>query len=50
MVGAAAGLALCGKKVISYSIATFACMRPYEQIRVDVCFQKADVTIVGENA
>ncbi|MDD9954378.1 MAG: transketolase [Candidatus Woesearchaeota archaeon] len=47
MVGAAAGMALCGKKVISYSIATFACKRPYEQIRVDVAFQKADVKIVG---
>ena len=47
MVGMAAGLALEGKKVIAYSIASFATMRPYEQIRNDVCYQNLDVKIVG---
>jgi len=47
MVGMAAGLALEGKKVIVYSIASFATMRPYEQIRNDVCYQNLDVKIVG---
>lgn len=47
MVGMASGLALEGKKVIAYSIASFATMRPYEQIRNDVCYQNLDVKIVG---
>lgn len=47
MVGMAAGLALEGKKVIVYSIAAFATMRPYEQIRNDVCYQNLDVKIAG---
>ncbi|MSU73627.1 hypothetical protein EXS56_00610 [Candidatus Kaiserbacteria bacterium] len=47
MIGMAAGLALEGKKVIAYSIASFATMRPYEQIRNDVCYQDLDVKIVG---
>ncbi len=47
MVGMAAGLALEGKKVIAYSIASFSSMRPYEQIRTDVCYDNLDVKIVG---
>jgi len=47
MVGVAAGLALEGKKVIAYSIASFASMRPFEQIRTDVCYHNLDVKIVG---
>lgn len=47
LVGMASGLALEGKKVIVYSIASFATMRPYEQIRNDVCYQNLDVKIVG---
>lgn len=47
MVGMASGLALEGKKVIAYSIASFATMRPYEQIRNDVCYQNLDVKIIG---
>lgn len=47
MIGMASGLALEGKKVICYSIASFATMRPYEQIRNDVCYQDLDVKIVG---
>ena len=47
MTGAAAGLALCGKKVISYSITPFVTMRPFEQVRIDIAFQKANVVVVG---
>ncbi len=47
MIGMASGLALEGKKVIAYSIASFATMRPYEQIRDDVCYHNLDVKIVG---
>ncbi len=47
MVGVAAGLAMSGKKVYVYSIIPFATMRCYEQIRNDVCYNNADVTIIG---
>lgn len=47
LIGMAAGLALEGKKVIAYSIASFATMRPFEQIRNDVCYHNLDVKIIG---
>lgn len=47
MIGVAAGLALAGKKVFVYTIVPFATMRCFEQIRVDMCYQNLDVTIVG---
>jgi len=47
MMGAAAGLALEGKKVFVYSIVPFATMRCLEQIRTDVALQNLDVTIIG---
>jgi transketolase len=47
MTGIAAGLALSGKKVFTYSIANFAVTRCLEQIRNDVCYHNADVTIVA---
>lgn len=50
MIGIAAGLALSGKIVFAYSIATFATMRCYEQIRDDVAIHNLPVTIVGSGA
>ncbi len=47
MVGVAAGLALAGKKVITYSIASFMTMRCYEQIRTDVAYHNLDVKFIG---
>jgi len=47
MIGVAAGLALSGKKPIVYSIIPFIVMRPFEQIRNDICIQNLDVKIVG---
>ncbi len=47
MIGMAAGLALEGKKVIAYSIASFATMRPFEQIRDDLCYDDLDVRVIG---
>jgi transketolase len=47
MVGIAAGLALCGKKVFVYSIASFVTTRCLEQIRNDVCYQNLNVKIIG---
>jgi len=47
MMGVAAGLALSGKKVYVYSIIPFVTMRPFEQVRNDICYQNLDVKIVG---
>ena len=46
MTGVAAGMALCGKVVFTYSIANFPTLRCVEQIRNDVCYHNADVKIV----
>lgn len=47
MMGIATGLALSGRIVFAYSIATFATMRAFEQIRNDIASHKASVVIVG---
>src|SRR4051812_42470667 len=47
MIGIAAGLALLGKKPFVYSISTFATMRPYEQIRNDICYQNLPIVLIG---
>jgi transketolase len=47
MTAIAAGLALCGKVVFTYSIANFPTLRCVEQIRNDVCYHNADVKIVS---
>lgn len=46
-VGMAAGLALMGHKVVYYNIAPFVVMRPYEQVRNDVCYQELPVIFAG---
>ncbi len=47
LIGIAAGLAMEGKKPFCYSITPFLTMRPFEQIRNDICFHHANVKIVG---
>ncbi|MBF0491227.1 MAG: transketolase [Deltaproteobacteria bacterium] len=47
MTGVAAGLALSGKTVFTYSIANFPVVRCLEQIRNDVCYHNANVKIVS---
>jgi len=47
MVGIAAGMALSGKIVFTYSIANFATLRCLEQIRNDVCYHGANVKVVA---
>lgn len=47
MIGVAAGLAHKGYKVFCYSIAPFITYRCLEQIRIDVCFHKLPVFVVG---
>jgi transketolase len=47
MTGVAAGLALSGHVVFTYSIANFPTLRCLEQIRNDVCIHRANVTVVA---
>ncbi|MGH9524916.1 MAG: transketolase family protein [Terriglobales bacterium] len=47
MTGVAAGLALSGKIVFTYSIANFPILRCLEQVRNDVCYHKANVKVVS---
>ncbi|NQU75561.1 MAG: transketolase [Planctomycetes bacterium] len=47
MTGVAAGLAMSGKVVFTYSIANFPTLRCLEQVRNDVCCHRANVKIVA---
>ncbi|MFC7528297.1 transketolase family protein [Actinoplanes sp. GCM10030250] len=47
MAGLAAGIALGGGRVFTYSIANFPTLRCLEQIRNDICYHQADVTVVA---
>jgi transketolase len=46
-ISVAAGLAARGFSPIVYSIAPFIALRPFEQIRNDICFHNLPVTLVG---
>lgn len=47
MMGMAAGLALSGFKPYVYSMIPFVTMRCYEQLRNDVCYNNANVKVIG---
>jgi transketolase len=47
MAGIAAGLALSGKIVFTYSIANFPILRCLEQLRNDICYHQANVVSVS---
>ena len=50
LVGIAAGLASCSRKVYLATFAVFASMRACEQVRTFVCYPKLNVTVVGTHA
>jgi transketolase len=50
MIGMAAGLALCGLRPVTYTIASFTTVRCLEQIRVDACYHHVPVVIAGVGA
>lgn len=50
MTGIAAGMALSGRIVFTYSIGNFPTLRCLEQIRNDVCYHNANVKIVSVGA
>ena len=47
MMGIATGLALEGKKVVTYSIGNFGTLRCLEQIRNDACYHDTNITIIA---
>jgi len=47
LIGLASGMALNGMKPIIHTIAPFCVERAFEQIKIDLCYQKTDVTIVS---
>jgi transketolase len=50
LVGVAAGLASCGKKVFAVSPACFLTARSLEQIKNDICYSDNPATVVGISA
>jgi len=50
LIGVAAGLALSGKIVFVYSMASFITTRCFEQIRNDACYHNLRIIIVGVGA
>ncbi len=49
MMGVAAGLATCGKKVFASSFAMFAAGRAFEQVRNSIAYPNLNVTVVGSH-
>jgi transketolase len=47
MTAVAAGMALEGRKLFTYSIGNFPTLRCLEQVRNDICYHDLDVTIVS---
>jgi transketolase len=50
MIGVAAGLAMCGKLPVAYSITPFISVRCLEQVRVDICSHNLPAILVGAGA
>lgn len=50
MVSMAAGMAMCGLRPVTYTIAPFNTLRCLEQIKVDVCYPALPVVMVGVGA
>ena len=47
MMSVAAGLALCGLRPVTYTIASFATMRCLEQIRIDACYHNLPIVLAA---
>lgn len=50
MIGIAAGLTQVGHKALVYGLASFIPMRVIEQIKLDICYSKLPVKIIGDGA
>ena len=47
LIGIASGMATQGFRPIVHTIAPFCVERAFEQIKIDLCYQKMDVTIIS---
>lgn len=47
LISICAGLAIRGYRPFAYTISNFTIYRPFEQVRVDLAYQKLPVTLVG---
>jgi transketolase len=47
LIGAASGIARCGRPVVVSAIASFLLRRAYEQIVIDIGFDRLPVTLIG---
>ncbi|MBF0161076.1 MAG: transketolase [Magnetococcales bacterium] len=50
MISLCAGMAMRGCRPFAYTIAPFTIYRPFEQIRVELCYQNLPVVLVGTGA
>lgn len=50
MVGCAAGMAKTGKKVVIYGLASFIPMRVLEFIKMNICYERLPIIIIGDGA
>ena len=50
MISLCSGLAMRGARPFAYTIAPFAIYRPFEHIRVELCYQNLPVVLVGVGA
>lgn len=50
LIGMAAGIALAGDVVVTANAAPFLLHRSYEQVRIDVCYNRMNVKMLGINA
>src|SRR5262249_29316868 len=50
MISMAAGLAMCGLRPVTYTIASFTTVRCLEQIRIDACYHQQPIVIAGVGA
>lgn len=47
LIGIAAGMSLSGMRPVVHTIAPFCVERAFEQIKIDLCYQNTDVTIIS---
>ena len=50
MVGCAAGMAKTGKRIVIYGLASFIPIRVLEFIKMNICYEKLPVIILGDGA